>query len=116
MLRTLNTSNRRAVASPNSRKLFSIVFAVFVLGTALPCFAQSTYFVDPDYTGGMRNGSGSNPWRSLSDTVTNTPWTVINTALASGPVTVYFLARKATSNTNQTSTGQLSIQRSNTSA
>src|SRR6266446_4408009 len=115
-LRTGSASNLTTAAFPNSRKMFAMLFALFVLGVSLPGFAQTNYYVDPDYTGGTRNGNAPNPWRSLSDTVTNPPWGVINAALASGPVNVYFSARKASSNTNQTSTVQLSMQRTNGSA
>src|SRR5437763_3385895 len=105
-LRPLGGSN---LAFPNSGKIFAIVIAFLILGASLPCFAQTNYYVDPDYTGGARNGNASNPWHSLSDTVTNFPWTVINTALASGPVNVYFSARKAASDTNQTSSASINL-------
>src|SRR5437660_12514249 len=112
-LRTLGASNLATARLPSSRRIFSILFPLFFLAASLPCFAQTNYYVDPDYTGGTRNGNASNPWQSLLDTVTNTPWTVINNSLASGPVNVYFSARKAASNTNQTSTVQLAMQRTN---
>src|SRR5205823_13294631 len=99
------------------RRGLRILGALFILlGVSLPCFAQTNYYVDPDYTGGTRNGNASNPWHSLNDTVTNTPWTVINNSLASGSVTVYFSARNAASNTNQTATDELVMQRTNGSA
>ncbi len=76
----------------------------------------SVYFVDPDYSGSTRNGTRDHPWQSLSDTLTNNPWTVINTALVKGQTTVYFSARKASSNTNQTTTVGIVINRTGTNA
>src|SRR5437660_489427 len=114
-LLALRGSNLTKVAFANSGKIFAIVLALLISGASLPCFGQTNYYVDPDYTGGARNGNASNPWHSLFDTVTNTPWTVINTALASGPVNVYFSARKAASDTNQTSTIEIAVERTDTS-
>jgi hypothetical protein len=93
----------------------AVVLALLIFGASLSCFAQTSYYVDPDYTGGTRDGTAPKPWLSLSDTITNTPWAVINTALASGPVTVYFSARKAGSDTNQTSSVPIEINRTDTS-
>jgi hypothetical protein len=114
-LRTPSAPGSTPTGFPNSSRIIVILLALFIFGTPLRSFAQTAYYVDPDYTGGTRNGSASNPWQSLSDTVTNTPWTVINAALASGPVTVYFSARKAASDTNQTSGVQISVLRTDTS-
>src|SRR6266404_5063589 len=112
-LRTRGASNLTTGPFPSSRKVFAMLFALFILGVSLPGFAQTNYYVDPDYAGGTRNGNASNPWHSLNDSVTNAAWTVINNSLASGPVNVYFSARKAASNTNQTSTDELVVQRTN---
>jgi hypothetical protein len=54
---------------------------------ATVCQSQTSYYVDPSYTGGGSTGSATKPWTSLSS-----GWSSINTALASGPVTVYFSA------------------------
>jgi hypothetical protein len=93
----------------------AMLLGLLLLEASPQCLAQAAYYVDPDYTGNRHTGNASNPWRSLSDTVTNVPWSVINNALVSGPVTVYFSARKAVSDTNQTSTVQLVMQRTDTS-
>ncbi len=58
------------------------------------------FYVDHDYAGGTRNGQPATPWKSLADTVTNNPWSTINTALASADVTVYFSARDASTDTS----------------
>ncbi len=81
--------------------VLSMVFfaAAFMLLFASPLLATDLY-VDNDFTGTPRNGTASNPWRSLADTVTNNPWTTINAALASTDVTVYFSAREAAMDTS----------------
>ena len=45
--------------------------------------ADSTYYVDSDWSG-TQSGTQAAPWRSLN-------WSTINTALASGNVTVILL-------------------------
>ena len=82
---------------------------------AVPAFGQ-TYYVDPDFTGGTRTGSASQPWQSLQDSVSPTPWTTLNAALASAPATVYFSARAAGSDVDETSTTQIQLNRTDTSA
>src|SRR5437667_6217848 len=92
--------------------VMSILLMIVIVSRAN---AQATFYVDPDYTGSTRTGSASQPWHSLSDTVTNNPWTTINSSLASGAVNVWFSARKAGSDTDQTSGDALNIDRTNTS-
>ena len=87
-----------------------IAAAVLAL-LASPASALTTYYVDPDF-GGTQTGATSNPWTSL----TTSAWATINGRLASDNVTVYFSARKASSDTNQTSTVQIDLnKRSDTS-
>jgi hypothetical protein len=87
-------------------KWLPLVFAL-LCGTA---FSQTIYYVDPPFTGGSNNGSPANPWTSVAS-----GWATINTALASGPVIVYFSASQGqttqidtTSRTN-TSTNALTL-------
>ncbi len=80
------------------KKLLAIAF---ILLHAVSAYATD-YYVDNDYLGTPRNGTASNPWRSLSDTVTNNPWNTINTALAAADVNVYFSAREAATDTSDT--------------
>jgi hypothetical protein len=72
-----------------ARTVSIIIFAV-LCGTA--GFSQTTYYVDPSFTGGGNNGSASNPWTSLSS-----GWSAINSALAGNNVTVYFSASQSQS-------------------
>lgn len=58
--------------------------------------ATTTYYLDSDWTG-TQSGTQAQPFKSL----TAGAWTTINTALGSGPVIVYFSARKAGSDTDQ---------------
>ncbi|MGA6949630.1 MAG: hypothetical protein WBQ40_14915 [Candidatus Sulfotelmatobacter sp.] len=71
----------------------SLVRTIFVLAFSMVCvkasIAQTSYYVDPAFAGTSRNGSASAPWQSLSD---SGAWPAINTALASGNVTVFFSA------------------------
>jgi hypothetical protein len=68
-------------------------------------FALTTYYLDPDVAGGTHVGTQANPFQ----TFTAGTWTTINTALASGDVTVYCSARAASSDTDQAYTGNITI-------
>jgi hypothetical protein len=74
--------------------------------------AATYFYADPDASG-TQNGSASNPWHSLSD---SGAWTAINNALAGDDVVVYFSARQAGSDTDETTTGGLTVARTNTSS
>src|SRR5438093_484311 len=91
--------------------------ALLFLLMCLPvhCLALTSYYIDPDYTGGTRTGNAATPCQSLTNTVTNTPWTVINTALASDDVTVYWSARNASVDTAQLNTVVVNINRTDSS-
>jgi len=56
--------------------------------------AMTTYYLDPDWTG-TQNGTQAQPWNGVS-----VHWSAINTALASGDVTVYLSARDASTDTD----------------
>lgn len=86
-----------------------LVLLFFVTFSAL---ADTTYYVDPDWTG-THSGSASQPWLMVTG---GTIWTTINAALASGNVTIYFAARKAASDTSQTTTTSLQNLRTDTSS
>ncbi len=62
--------------------------------TVNPASSQRAFYVDPDYAG-SGDGSADKPWRSLISSATGPEWSVINRALADGPVIVYFSAREA---------------------
>lgn len=69
----------------------ALVIAIF----AVPSFGATVFYVDPDWTG-TQTGAAATPWTSLSSA-----WSTINSALSSGDVTVYFSARKASSDTEE---------------
>lgn len=80
---------------------------------AVPAEAQvkCSYYVDPDWKG-LATGGASSPWISLDSGA----WTTINAALAASDVTVCFSAREAFSDTNETTTTQLGLMRTNASS
>ena len=94
------------------------VFVLLLFILAGVSQAQTAFYVDANYAGGTRNGSASNPWKSLYDSGANpSPWSAINSALASADVTVYFSARQPSSNTPEVSTTALGVgNRTNTSS
>jgi hypothetical protein len=96
--------------STNLAKVLSvIVFSVVCITASV---AQTSYYVDTLYSGGGNNGSAAHPWTSLSS-----GWSAINSALASGPVTVYFSACNPGCTAPETSTSQISLgSRTDTSA
>jgi len=63
---------------------------------ATPAWALTEYYLDPDFTG-THSGTQTNPFSTLDAGA----WSTINTALASGDVTLYCSARNAGSDTNQ---------------
>jgi hypothetical protein len=69
-----------------------IVFAVLCVKASV---AQTSFYIDPAFTGGTRTGSQSQPWHSLSD---SGAWSAINSALAGGNVTVFFSATGSSTN------------------
>jgi hypothetical protein len=95
-----------------ARMISVAIFATFCVQVS---FSQTTYYVDPAFNG-TRNGSASNPWQSLSDNATPTPWNAINAALAKGPVTVYLTACNTSCTANTVTTSPISITRTDTGA
>jgi len=81
------------------------------LGSPLAAVAATSFYVDPDWTGAA-TGAASSPWQSLGSAA----WTTINNALSSGPVTVYFSAREAGADTNETTTAALNVYRTDTTS
>ncbi len=78
--------------------------------------SQTSFFVDPTYTGGGSDGSARRPWGSLHTPNANNPvWNAINSALAKNNVVVYFSAREAGSDTPETETQEIDIWRSDAS-
>ena len=88
----------------------SLVFLSSIFFFSHAALAERVFYVDPDWLG-PANGSASAPWTSL----TAVAWTTINAALAIDDVTVYFSARNAASDTNETTTAALSIARTDMS-
>jgi hypothetical protein len=73
--------------------------------------AATSFYVDPDWVG-AQTGAAASPWIS----VTAAAWTVINTELANNDVTVYFSARAASADVDQTTTIPVFVSRTDTSS
>lgn len=76
--------------------MYSLVAAILIFLAASTGFAATTYYVDPTYTntGSDAVGSAADPWTAIAG-----HWSTINTALASGDVTIYISARIVGSDT-----------------
>jgi hypothetical protein len=92
------------------RTISVLIFSVVCVKVSI---SQTSYYVDPNYSGGSRNGSSTNPWQSLSD---GSAMGTINSALASGPVTVYFNACNTACTANVVTTTPISINRTDSSS
>jgi hypothetical protein len=87
--------------------------------TTVQVFAESSqtaFYVDPTYNGLLTDGSASRPWRSLDLLVGSVQWALINLALASNNVVVYFSARQAGSDTPEAIDGEVNIWRADKSS
>ena len=82
---------------------------VLVLGLTTPAVALTTYYVAPNSTT-AHTGAAATPWTDIAQ-----GWSTINTTLATDDVTVYFTARKAASDTNETTTSGIALLRTDTS-
>jgi hypothetical protein len=87
---------------------------VVFISIGLPSLSEAlTYFyVDPSFSGGRNDGSPTNPWTRLDQ---DAQWDVINNALASDAVTVYFSARIVAYDTAETLTTAVYVKRTDTS-
>jgi hypothetical protein len=94
---------------------FKVLFAVPILSIIflLTIADAAEFYVDPDFTG-VSNGSHSAPWNKL-DASAIFAWNSINTALTTDDVTIYFSARSANSDKDQTTSKRISIMRTDTS-
>src|SRR5271157_6468864 len=90
-------------------KRLSLIFAFLVLCSHV--WAQTSYYVDPNVTGRGNNGSITDPWTGISQI----NYTTVNTALASGPVTIYFSATPASHAANTVDTSPLNFTRTDAS-
>lgn len=77
---------------------------------SVPLQAAVEFYVDPDWAG-TASGNASAPWVKLDGPA----WSTINAELDNGPVTVYFSARQALADSNQTTVDRLNIRRTSTS-
>lgn len=88
-----------------------LLAALFLCATSRLSYGLTTYYMDPDASG-ANTGTSASPWQGFG----STQWTTINATLASDDVTVYFTARKAASDTDQTWASSILLDRTDTSA
>ncbi len=91
--------------------IFATALALFLLLFAAPLYATTYFYVDPDWSGST-TGNASSPWTGLW----SSEWSVINNALASDNVTVFFSAREADRDADEASSRQIEIQRKDMSS
>jgi hypothetical protein len=92
-----------------------LLMALSSFGHARSAATLTEFYVDPDYNGSLQNGQPATPWSSLGGGG-SAAWTAINQALSSGDVRLYFSARQAGSDTNETATWELYLYRTNASS
>ncbi len=80
----------------------------------LPCSTKkyTTFYVDPDFSGSIKNGSASNPWNTLD----SNEWLSIDNALSQSDVIVYFSAREAYSDKDEENLNEVKIYRNDNSS
>jgi hypothetical protein len=108
------TGNTLVVSLSDAANGYVIADAVRIERVATNPSGVTEFYVDPDYTGADRNGQAATPWTDLGAN-TSATWAAINSALESGDVAVYFSARRANTDTNQTWTGELDLRRTDPS-
>ena len=91
---------------------------LLALATITPAQAAgpTEFYVDPDFTGSLQNGSAANPWTHLDSAPQGAMWTTINAALTSNDVAIYFSARSADRDANQISTSGVNLARTDKSS
>jgi hypothetical protein len=92
-------------------KATAIALLLLVSVTAACAAEAAEFYVDPDWQGPWQ-GTAARPWPSLWDTGA---WAAINSALATSDVTVYFSARGAGSDTDETTTTGIPVRRTEAS-
>lgn len=80
---------------------------LFISPPVLRAETGRAYYVDPDWSG-TSSGAPSAPWTSLA----SAEWATINAALETGDVTVFFSAREAGADVDESTTVALAVLRS----
>ena len=91
-----------------------MISTLFILIASVMCAsaqAQTVYYVDPDWTGAT-NGTAAEPWTQVRG---NAQWNVIDAALGTGDVIIYFSAREATVDRDQATDINIQFRRASTS-
>jgi len=80
-------------------------------------YGQTEFYVDPTSTGSVETGDAATPWKTLieDDPLSYGRWGTINAALAAGPVTIYFSARNADTDSAEEIVGSVRVRRTDKS-
>jgi hypothetical protein len=92
-----------------------LLLAISSVGHGRTTAALTEFYVDPDFAGSIQDGQAATPWSYLGGG-SSTAWAAINSALDAGDVTIYFSARQAGSDTNETAAWELYLYRTNSSS
>ena len=95
--------------------IFSLVLALPATGYGRSAASLTEFYVDADFAGSIRDGRAATPGSSLGGS-SSPSWASINSALEAGDVTIYFSARQAGSDTNETATWELYLCRTSPSS
>ena len=93
-------------------RVLSLTFSISLIASI--SVAAMIYYVDPNYGWSGSNGSADAPWTQLN-TGNSSAWNTINQSLASSDVTVYFSAREAGEDADQSTTSGIGIRRTDNS-
>jgi hypothetical protein len=95
--------------------ILSFLLALSSIGYGRTQAILTEFYVDPDFAGPVQDGQAATPWSYLGGG-SSSAWAAINSALGAGDVTIYFSARQAGSDTNETATWELYLYRTNASS
>jgi hypothetical protein len=86
----MSATSQRETTRPvwPGRVYASFVLLVLCLFLAVPAYAATSYYVSSN-SSSSGSGTAASPWQTWG----NINWTTVNTALGSGPVTIYFDSR-----------------------
>src|SRR5207245_6955836 len=58
--------NRSQSGFPKESMMRSFLLTILLVLVVSPAWALTSYYVDPDYTGGTRDGNAATPWHSFA--------------------------------------------------
>lgn len=109
----MNGEHKKPFLKVQLRNLRKILLLCSIVSVSILSFwltdahSATNFYVDPDYNGSTKNGTASNPWSTL----TNSAWSTINSILEADDVTIYFSAKEADGDINESTSNSLVIKR-----